>query len=172
MIEGRILYAKEGTTYVLKFIGDIRYTICEPLSRFISSLYSSGDFDNILIDLTEVESIDSTNLGLLARVASLMHDRFHRRSTMISTNDNVNRILQTVGFFDVFTIDAGDGVPVANMHALSHKMTTEAEMAKAILEAHRTLSKLNETNFEMFRNVVEGLEAELLDDSTEEQSTN
>lgn len=148
---------------MLKYIGDIRYTICAALSDFITKLCSSDDFDDILIDLTEAESIDSTNLGLLARVANLMHDRFQRRATMISCNENVNRILETVGFFDVFTIDSGAGLPVANMHALSQAMTTEAEMAHAILEAHRTLSKINDSNREMFRNVVEGLEQEVAD---------
>ncbi len=62
MKEGRILCAKEGSTYVLKYIGDIRYTICAPLSDFVTKLCSSDDFDDILIDLTEAESIDSTNL--------------------------------------------------------------------------------------------------------------
>jgi anti-anti-sigma factor len=164
MSEGRILYAKEGSTYVLKYVGDIRYTICAPLNGFISELCSDEGFDNILIDLTEAESIDSTNPGLLARIANLMYDRFRRRTTIVPTNDNVNRTLEAVGFFDIFTVDAGTDMQVANMHTLSHSMTTEAEMADAILEAHRTLSKLNDTNREMFRNVVEVLEAELRSD--------
>ncbi|MFT6519114.1 MAG: hypothetical protein ACJATP_002791, partial [Candidatus Azotimanducaceae bacterium] len=56
--------------------------------------------------------------------------------------------------------DAGDGYPVANMHLLSQEMTTEKEMATAILEAHRILSELNDANHEMFQQVVEGLEAD------------
>ena len=163
MNQDRILYAKLESTYVIKFVGDIRYNICAPLNAFITQLYEREGFDNILIDLSETQFIDSTNLGLLARVANLMHERFQRRSTMVSTNENVNRTLETVGFFEVFTIDEGKGQPAPNMHVLSQSQTTEAEMADAILEAHRTLSELNDTNREMFRSVVEGLEAELID---------
>jgi anti-anti-sigma factor len=160
MSDGEILYAKLGTSYVLKFVGDIRYTICVPLSHFISRLRGLSGYNNILVDLSEAESIDSTNLGLLAQVANIMHERFRGRPILISKNENVLRTLDAVGFFEIFTVDAGDGYPVANMHLLSQEMTTEKEMATAILEAHRILSELNDANHEMFQQVVEGLEAD------------
>ena len=161
MKDGQILYAKVGSTYILKFTGDIRYTICAPLTTFITQLYGRDGYDDIVIDLTEADSIDSTNLGLLARIANLMDDRFGCRTTMVSTNENVNRTLETVGFFDVFTIDDGHDSFVDDLQALPGGSSTEEEMARAILQAHRTLSELNDSNREMFRNVVEGLEAEL-----------
>ena len=65
MREGQILYAKIAETYVLKFSGDVRYTICAPLSAFIKQLKGQQGFNDILIDLTETEGIDSTNLGVL-----------------------------------------------------------------------------------------------------------
>jgi anti-anti-sigma factor len=158
--EGQILYAKVSNTYVLKFYGDLRYTICAPLSAFIKQLQQL-EFDDILIDLTEAEGIDSTNLGLLACIANLVQDRFQRKATVVSTNANVNRTLEIVGFYDVFTIDDQQPLPAVDARDLPRVTDQEREIADAILKAHRTLAQLNEANREMFRSVVDALESEL-----------
>jgi len=159
--EGQILYAKVDRTYVLKFSGDVRYTICAPLSAFIRQLQSRAGFDDILIDLTETEGIDSTNLGLLARIANLVQDRFHHKTTVLSTNANVNRTLDTMGFYEVFNIDdrcVTSQISGRNLPAVAEQVQ---ETSDAILQAHRTLAALNEANREMFHSVVEALESDL-----------
>ena len=158
MAEGQILCAKVHTTYVLKFSGDIRYTICAPLSAFIKQLALQSGYDDVLIDLTDTVGIDSTNLGLLARIANLVQDRFHHKTTLVSTNSNVNRTLDTMGFYDVFNIDDKYDSTAAGGSALPPAAQQEQETADAILQAHRTLSELNDANREMFRSVVEALE--------------
>ena len=160
MGEGQILYAKVSNTYVLKFSGDVRYTICAPLSAFIKQLQQQ-EFDDILIDLTETEGIDSTNLGLLARIANLVQERFQRKTTVVSTNANVNRTLETVGFYDVFTIDDQQHPRPVDARDLPLVADQEQEIADAILQAHRTLAELSEANREMFHSVVDALESEL-----------
>lgn len=161
MGEGRILYAKVRDTYVLKFSGDVRYTACAPLSAFIKQLQVQDGYDDILIDLTDAEGLDSTNLGLLARIANLVQDRFHHKTTLISTNANVNRTLETMGFYDVFNIDDQCGSIDVSGRALPPVKEQERETADAILQAHRTLSELNDSNREIFHSVVEALESDL-----------
>jgi anti-anti-sigma factor len=156
--EGRILYAKVDHTYVLKFLGDVRYTIAAPLGAFIRQLQEQSDFDDILIDLTETEGIDSTSLGLLARIANLVQGRFHHKTTLLSTNRNVNHTLATVGFYDVFNIGNHPVVAGTRGRALPPVEDRERETTQAILEAHRTLASLNESNREVFRDVLEALE--------------
>lgn len=158
MNEGQILYAKVDHTYVLKFSGDVRYTICAPLSAFIKQLQNQDGFEDILIDLTETEGIDSTNLGLLARIANLVQDRFHHKTTLLSSNSNVNRTLETMGFYEVFDIDDHCRSPGFSGEDLPEVAEPARETSDAILQAHRTLAALNESNREMFRSVVEALE--------------
>ena len=43
MKKGEILYAKKGSTYVFKYIGDVRYTMCPPLNQFVTELYERDD---------------------------------------------------------------------------------------------------------------------------------
>ena len=161
MREGEITYAKINDIYVLKFSGDVRYPICAPLSAFIKQLQAQTGYDDILIDLTEAEGIDSTNLGLLARVANLIQDRFHHKTTMISTNANVNRTMDVMGFHQVFDIVEHYGLAEASDQALPGVEENNQEMADTILQAHRTLSELNDSNREMFRSVVEALENDM-----------
>jgi len=161
MSEGQIRYTKVDHTYVLKFSGDVRYTICAPLSAFIKQLQNQPGFDDILIDLTETEGIDSTNLGLLARIANLVEERFHHKTTLLSTNANVNRTLETMGFYEVFNIDdrcAGQPISAERLPEVTEQAQ---ETADAILQAHRTLAGLNDANRDMFRSVVEALESDL-----------
>ncbi len=161
MYEGQISYAKLGGSYVLKFSGDVRYTICAPLSAFIKQLQEQAGYDDILIDLTEAEGLDSTNLGLLARVANLVQDRFHHKTTMVSPNANVNRTLETMGFCEVFNIVEQYELAGASSRALPGVEENNQEMADAILHAHRCLAALNESNREMFRSVVEAMESDV-----------
>jgi anti-anti-sigma factor len=161
MGEGQILYAKVRGTYVLKFSGDVRYTACAPLSAFIKQLQVQDGYDDILIDLTDAEALDSTNLGLLARIANLVQDRFHHKTTLVSTNANVNRTLETMGLYDVFNIDDQYQSTDFSGRVLPVVKEREQETADAILQAHRILSELNDYNREMFHNVVEALESDL-----------
>lgn len=161
MSEGQILYAKVRGTYVLKFSGDVRYTACAPLAAFIKQLQVQDGYDDILIDLTDAEALDSTNLGLLARIANLVQDRFHHKTTLVSTNANVNRTLETMGFYDVFNIDDQYHCTDFSGRVLPVVKERERETADAILQAHRILSELNDYNREMFHNVVEALESDL-----------
>ena len=71
MSTGRIQFAEMDGTFVLKFIGEIRLTLCSALDTTIEKIFSSRNFSSIVIDLTESRSIDSTTLGLLAKLSIL-----------------------------------------------------------------------------------------------------
>lgn len=156
-----VLYAKQDATYVLKFVGDIRYTLGCSLDDFLNRLFQRQDFNSILIDLTETRSIDSTNLGLLAKIANFMRDHFGKKVPLFSTNEDINQVLDSVGFQQVFTLfkdrepsaEATQPVPVSD--------PSEAEMAQTLYESHRCLCEINERNREMFKSVVEALKGEL-----------
>ena len=66
MSTGRIQFAEQDGTFVLKFVGEVRLTLCSALDATIERIFTALNFSTIVIDLTETESIDSTTLGLLA----------------------------------------------------------------------------------------------------------
>ena len=72
MDNGKVLHASHDDIHVLRFIGDIRYTLSPSIDRFLKEIFSGSPPAGFVIDLTETDSIDSTNLGLLARIAKAM----------------------------------------------------------------------------------------------------
>ena len=58
MEAGTAFYVKQGTVYLIKLVGDIRYTMGCALGDFLDELFARADFDDIVVDLTETHSID------------------------------------------------------------------------------------------------------------------
>lgn len=104
MNEGSFLFAEKDSSYFIRLVGDIKYTVCSGFDKFIDDIFNEANPVDVLIDLTEASYIDSTNLGLLAKIAKLMDARHKRKVTIISTNDDINTILVSVGFDEVFDI--------------------------------------------------------------------
>lgn len=166
MAQGRILFARHEDTYVLKFVGGIHYgqnwsfDLSKALANFLDKIFEERDFSEIIIDLTEATSIDSTNLGLLARVAIFMQEKMNTRATIVSTNPNISHTLRTVGFRQIFNIiEKPLGTPEAETDLPTGGR--DVNVPKLLLVAHRTLSALNEHNAERFKDIVDTLEEHL-----------
>lgn len=155
---GKIQFAEREGTFVLKFVGEIRLTLCSALDATIDRIFSAVPFDAIVIDLTEARSIDSTSLGLLAKLSILSRERIGLLPTVVSTNPDVTRLLHSMGFDLVFNIIESP-VPTADaLTDLPSQDQTEDVVKAKVIEAHRILMSLNESNREAFRDLVSALE--------------
>ncbi|MCD6288219.1 MAG: STAS domain-containing protein [Candidatus Hydrogenedentes bacterium] len=169
MDNGRILFARYRGLVVLKLVGEIRYTVkgsyrvSVSFDAFLDKLFEERDFKNVLIDLTETTGIDSTNIGLLAKIARFTMDNFGQKPTIISTNDDINRILDSVGFDQVFVILHEPHNFDQELEELPEMTVPDKELARLILDAHKALIELNEKNKNMFKNVVDVMEQSLRD---------
>ena len=65
---GRILVAAHDGIYVLLFEGDVRLTLCTAVDGFLEKMFHDQQFKSVLVDLSRTDSIDSTSLGLLAKL--------------------------------------------------------------------------------------------------------
>ena len=104
MSDGKIQFAEYNETFVLKCVGDVRLTFCSALNETIEKILKTNSFKSIVIDLTEVISIDSTTLGLLAKLSILSKRKFGMLPTLASTNPDVSRVLDSMGFNQVFNL--------------------------------------------------------------------
>ena len=50
MGEGRILVAEQDGVHVLKFLGDVRLTLCPSLDQYLNQATEKKHFKNVLID--------------------------------------------------------------------------------------------------------------------------
>jgi anti-anti-sigma factor len=160
MHEGHILYADHDHVHVLRYVGDIRHPLAPSVSRFVDTLLEHFDGENLVVDLTEAEAIDSTNLGEIARIAILLAERSGKRATLLSTRTEINQVLHSMAFDEVFDIceeptTRNDGQPIPSVPA-SRELSL-----KVVLEAHRQLMQMSEGNRRQFSEVVALLEKEI-----------
>ncbi len=158
MSTGKIQFAEQEGTFVLKFVGEIRLTLCSALDATIEKIFSALNFSAIVIDLTETQSIDSTTLGLLAKLSILSRQKVGLLPTVVTTHPDITRLLQSMGFDQVFNI-VGTPVPCPEcLEDLPPQDQNEDVVRTKVLEAHRILMGLNESNREAFHDLVSALE--------------
>ncbi|MEX6503357.1 anti-sigma factor antagonist RssC [Pseudomonas zhanjiangensis] len=158
MSPGRIQFAEQGGTFILKFVGEVRLTLCSALDATIEKIFTALNFSAIVIDLTETRSIDSTTLGLLAKLSILSRQKIGLLPTVVTTHPDITRLLQSMGFDQVFNIvDTPIPCPECLDDLPAQDQSEEVVRAK-VLEAHRILMGLNESNREAFHDLVNALE--------------
>jgi len=158
MDNGSVLHASHDNVHVLRFIGDIRYTLSPSIDRFLEGLFSGPKPAGFVIDLTEAESVDSTNLGLLARLAKRMQKLDARRVTVVSNRADINAVLNSMALDEVFDIISDTGLETETTQEVPQEDTDKETLARTVIDAHRALMDLSEHNREMFQDVVSALE--------------
>ena len=159
MSDGKIQCAEYGDTFILKCIGEVRLTFCSAVNEVIEKILKTHAFKSIVIDLTEVISIDSTTLGLLAKLSILSKRKYGMLPTLASTNPDVSRVLESMGFNQVFNL-VHTATPCPECLDDLPEQDQSEELVKArVLEAHRILMSLNQSNRDEFRDLVSALES-------------
>jgi anti-anti-sigma factor len=156
----KILQAEEKGIYVLKFVGEIRLNLCSTLDNLVESITQDPNFRTVVIDLSETEVIDSTTLGLLAKIALAAKKQSGFTPSLISTHPDITRIIGSMGFDSIFIIV---GEPVSSMERLEEipeLKASEQQVRDKVLEAHKILMGMNSRNREEFKNLVHALECE------------
>ncbi len=159
MSDGKIQFAEYNDTFVLKCVGDVRLTFCSALNEKIEKILKAHSFKSIVIDLTEVISIDSTTLGLLAKLSILSRRKFGMLPTLASTNPDISRVLDSMGFNQVFNLVHTPTPCPECLDDLPEQDQSEAVVKERVLEAHHILMSLNESNRDEFRDLVSALES-------------
>ena len=168
MATGQVLYARFEDVYVVKFVGSIGFTedwtfpLSKSLRLFVDRLLGQDDYENIVVDLTECEGMDSTNLGLLAEIGRLSTDRFGRKaSILVPEGGRMMRNLKVTGFDSLFAILDVNTPIRGELEPLREVSDSELSVARMLLEAHQALSDMNDSNKLMFKSVVEALESDV-----------
>ncbi len=158
MSSGRILVARQDGAYCLKMLGDVRLNLCTTIDLQINEMLADPALLSVLIDLHEAENMDSTTLGLLAKIAIGCRERLGTVPTIIAGNAAIERILNSVGFDRVF--DLVDELPHSEQGLAELPLVQDSEEAtrERIIAAHRVLMGLNPANRAAFADLVETLE--------------
>ncbi|USE39554.1 STAS domain-containing protein [Endozoicomonas sp. SCSIO W0465] len=158
MTPGKIQFAESEGTYVLKLIGEVRLTLCSSLEYFLQTVFEQPGFRSVIVDLSEAETIDSTSLGLLAKLSIMARKQIDQRPVLISPQPDITRILMSMGFERIFIIVEDVDNPTAEYQEIECEDCSEESTHARVLDAHRTLMSLNENNRKAFSDLVNHLE--------------
>lgn len=158
MRPGQILVADHEGVYVIKMTGDVRLTLCVSFDQFIDNMLAASNFSSVLFDLSDAEAVDSTTLGLMAKISLLAQEKRNVMPVILATNSGIQRILQTMGFADIFKIVDRLGSHIDPTKPLTAIECCEEDVKEKVIEAHKILMGLNAQNHETFRNLVAMLE--------------
>ena len=152
---GDILVAKGPERWSFQFVGDVRLSLCTTLDQLIGEVFSSGYPGELEIDLTQATNIDSTCLGLLAKLAMQYETETQSQPKLCCPHAHLIDLLESLGLESLFNrveeiqqVEA-ESVPLRPCDALSAQ--------PLVLEAHERLAKLNSDNQAQFQGLIDSL---------------
>lgn len=157
------VYSGRTSDFVLLVLkGRLHYLAARPLRGCFEEVAAEARERTLVIDLRAVDAIDSTGMGLLARLGrrTLEHGR---RSVIVCQPGDVSICLRSAAFDRLFMVLNED--PIAEEVTLQELVLTgddvrRDQLGRVMLDAHRALSDLSEYNRQTYVDVVSALEAE------------
>jgi len=154
--------------HVLRIEGAVRYTIAPVVERFLDRLFSRAAVGAVLVDMTDASFLDSTMLGVVARIAGRMSAEHGARPTIACPPGDILTLLQSMGFDQVFAVVSEAPSAARELPVVADEddgSSPEArELARTVLRAHETLAAMNPRNEATFHDVVEMMTREVGED--------
>lgn len=158
MSDGEARVARQGGHWFLKLGGDLRHPLGPALNALLDRAFAEPDYSGFLIDVSEAENIDSTCLGILARIGIRARQTGGARPAVLGARTDLREVLEAVCFDQIFHFADADGAAPQGLEPVTQLAAEEAPLLALVLEAHRRLCDLDSRNQEAFRDLLEVLE--------------
>ncbi|MDQ7050309.1 MAG: hypothetical protein Q9M92_12555 [Enterobacterales bacterium] len=155
-MSGNILTARVDSLEYIRFLGVIRYSQCGGLECYIDKLFSKKEEFDIAIDLEQAEMLDSTALGLLARLSIEFKNSTNKKPTIFIRHGELAHVLKRVCFDQVFNIiskpkDEND----LDFVELADVSKSEEEVLEFVIDAHKSLAEISDANHHYFTDITQ-----------------
>jgi anti-anti-sigma factor len=160
MTNGSARYANDAGTWILQLAGDVRHPLAPALNALLDRAFEDTALVHYLIDLSATEAIDSTCLGILARIANHLSGSEHGRPVIIAPSADIAALLHVVCFDRLFHLVTESPIDSQQLGQLETRTADEHEMLALILDAHRRLCAIDTQTHAVFQDVVTALEQE------------
>ena len=161
MNSGNVRFARNNGTWFLRLGGDLRHTLGPALNTLLDTAFRASDTSGFLLDLSGAEAIDSTCLGVLARIADWSKQKGASRPIIVTDNEDIIETLYALCFDRLFELQSDTATTADDWSDLSESDASADQVGRLILEAHRRLCAIDADNHAVFRDLVETLEQEL-----------
>lgn len=148
-----------GDTAYLRLHGRITFEHAPAILSFISHARDQG-VKGFLIDMSACVTLDSTVIGIITS-QTLRQKNEGRRIILFNLSEHVREILTTLGLEKVLEIADRKSCPTLPFERAEDQKTSKIEISRIMLDAHETLSEINQENAVEFKNVVTYLRQKL-----------
>ncbi len=143
-----IFYKKEADTVYIRATGHITANSCSQLKdRVFEDFDSDAAPQNIFIDLSQCEYMDSTFMGLIAGFNKRLLRQGKGPLTLYKVNETCQKLLKTMGIANLVTISEDLPQFPAMMETMN---ASEDASPEFILDSHNNLIELSEENEKRF----------------------
>lgn len=142
MEKGKILVGENDGRYLIRMTGDVRVTLCTSLNQYINTIFSKPGVASVLIDMRDIEGLDSTTLGLLAKLALACTEAYGLKPLLFCSNESILKTIEVMALDEYFEIIRSrdiDEIKVAELPCTPDEQRARED----VLEAHRLLIELN-----------------------------
>lgn len=158
MREGRVLAASLNGAYVIRLDGDVRLSLCTSIDDYFARMYEDPDFVSVVVDLCTAQGIDSTTLGLLARLALHVKAEFGFMPAIYSCDPGINRLLRSMAFQTLFELHEEACSDLEDITEIPTVRGGEEAVKQQVIEAHKVLMGVSEENHARFKDLLTALE--------------
>jgi len=170
---GKILVARSGGNYLIKLMGYVRMTLCASLHEYIEGIFNTSKDNagkepdlvekpvNVLVDLYDTEGLDSTTLGLLAKLAIHCQEQFGLKPLLFCARPGIIRELEVMAiddYFQIITRPCRESCDQTLLHELPEVDIEPELISDQVLEAHKLLIKINPASKNEFIDLIRILE--------------
>ncbi|MFZ5896175.1 MAG: STAS domain-containing protein [Myxococcota bacterium] len=161
MTSGHVTHAQKEGVHVLRYFGTVNFLLAPGIQNFVDHLIDDGGVSGLVFDLSCASSLDSTNLGLMARVNERLVSKGAANSVIISGNEDIDVVLRSMGFdrtFELLPSNRQDCEP--DLETIETPSPSSVELRRTMLDAHHALMRMSEAGRKEFEAVVACLESE------------
>ncbi|MGB5325366.1 MAG: hypothetical protein WBN40_08095 [Pseudomonadales bacterium] len=158
MHSGKVLAGCDDQVFYLRFTGDVRLSWCLILESYCSYVLEHEDVTSMVIDLSAAVNLDSTTLGILAKIGQAARKRFDAKADIYLQDEGIQRLLLSMGFTQLFALHLAPPPRTPSLPVLPLGDSEEADIQDSVIDAHRALMEMNKQNTRKFQSLVETLE--------------
>lgn len=158
-LAGKILIADNQGDYVLKLEGDVRLTICTAVDEQVALISSDQQLRSVVVDVCDAQGIDSTTLGLLAKLALATQKQQSIRVVVYSDNVSITRLLKSMCLQHIVDLKEEPMPAPVSASCVTVEEDDEQLVKDTVIEAHQALMEVSPQNELRFRDLMESLGA-------------
>jgi histidyl-tRNA synthetase len=121
-------------------------------------MFEDPEFASIWVDVCDAEGIDSTTLGLLAKLALKVKEKFGFAPAIYSCDPSISRLLKSMAFHRLFELHEETCSKPEDIAEIPSVKGSEESVKQKVIEAHRVLMGISDENRDRFKDLLTALE--------------